>query len=83
MAWQDRLSSWIDGQIERVPALDGWFERHFHAIGLHGPEVRHLAKTRFVPLAAIATGLLLVLLVTWLVRRSGRSSGPSPSSERV
>jgi len=81
MAWQDRLSNWVDSQIERLPALDGWFEKHFHAVGLHGPEVRHLVKTRFVPFAVLVSVVLLVMLVTWLVRRGGSRSGrPSPSS---
>jgi len=78
MAWQDRLSNWVDSQIERLPVLDQWFEKHFHAIGLHGPEVRHLLKTRFVPVAMLVTAAFVVLAVAVLVRRA-RAPRPEPA----
>jgi hypothetical protein len=78
MAWQDRLSTWVDSQIARVPVLDRWFENHFHAIGMHGPEVRHLLKTRFVPVAMMVTAAFVVLAVVGLVRRA-RASRPEPA----
>lgn len=74
MAWQDRLANWADGVLVRVPALDQWFEKHFHAMGLHGPEVRHLLKARFFPAAALVAAAFAVLLVTALVRRSARAA---------
>lgn len=74
MAWQDRLASWVDAQLQRLPGLDRWIEKHFHAIGLHGPEVRHLLKTRFLPAAVMVTTLLLLLIVLAVVRR--RSARP-------
>jgi hypothetical protein len=69
MAWQDRMATWLDAQLQRVPGLDQWSERHFHAIGLHGPEVRHLLKTRFVPAALMLSAAFIVLVAAALVRR--------------
>jgi hypothetical protein len=69
MAWQDRLASWVDGQLHRAPGLDRWLETHLHAMGLHGPEARHLLKTRFFPAATVLAAGLLVLVVSALVRR--------------
>ena len=77
MAWQDRLSNWVDSQVERLPVLDRWFENHFHAIGMHGPEVRHLLKTRFAPAAMMVTAAFVVLAVAVLVRRA-RAPRPEP-----
>ena len=80
MAWQDRLANWVDAQIQRLPGLDQWSERHFHAIGLHGPEVRHLLKTRFFPAAVMLTAAFVVLAAAALVRRrSARGGGGRPS----
>lgn len=73
MTWQDRLASWVSQQIGRWPALDHWLEKHVHAVGLHGPEVRHLLKTRFIPAAALVSALVLVLVVTAVARRASRS----------
>ncbi|HXM58376.1 MAG TPA: hypothetical protein VOB72_23450 [Candidatus Dormibacteraeota bacterium] len=70
MGWSDRFSSWLDHQVERVPALDHWMESHFHAFGFHGPYIRHLAKTRLAPAILLGGTILLVLLVVALVRRS-------------
>jgi hypothetical protein len=70
MGWADRFSSWLDHQVERVPALDHWMESHFHALGFHGPYIRHLAKTRIGPAVLLIGTALLVLLVVALVRRS-------------
>ena len=70
MAWQDRISSWMDRQIERFPVVDRWLERHFHAIGWHGPYVRHLVRTRLAPALALGTAILLTVVVVLLVRRS-------------
>jgi hypothetical protein len=79
MAWQDRLANWVDGLLERMPAVDQWLELNFHAIGLHGPEVRHLMKTRFLPAAMAFSAVIAVLLVVALVRRArgGRRSPPA------
>jgi hypothetical protein len=83
MAWQDRLANWVDGLLQRFPGLDQWFERHFHAIGLHGPEVRHLLKTRFFPAAVMLGGAFIVVMTAALVRRrsararGGRQSPPA------
>jgi hypothetical protein len=80
MAWQDRLANWVDAQLQRLPGLDQWSERHFHAIGMHGPEVRHLLKTRFFPAAAmLGVAFLVLLAVTLIRRRSGRAGGGGPS----
>jgi hypothetical protein len=70
MAWYDRLAHWVDRLIERTFGLHDVFERHFHALGLHGPYMRHLAKTRVVPALLIGTALLLALIAFALVRRS-------------
>jgi hypothetical protein len=79
MAWQDRLANWVDGLLQRLPGLDRWFEKHFHALGLHGPEVRHLLKTRFLPAAMLLSAVLAVLVVMALARRArgGRRSPPA------
>jgi hypothetical protein len=69
MAWQDRLANWADGLLQRLPGLDHWSEKHFHAIGLHGPEVRHLLKTRFFPAAVLVSAALALLVVSALLRR--------------
>jgi len=69
MAWQDRLASWVDGQLHRAPGFDHWLEAHLHTMGLHGPEARHLLKTRIFPAAVTLAALFLVLVVTALVRR--------------
>ncbi|HYW23316.1 MAG TPA: hypothetical protein VE953_04080 [Terriglobales bacterium] len=69
MPWQDRLANWLDAQLQRLPGVDRWSERHFHAIGLHGPEVRHLLKTRFFPAATVVGAVLVVLIVAALIRR--------------
>jgi len=80
MAWQDRLANWVDAQLQRLPGLDQWSERHFHAIGLHGPEVRHLLKTRFLPAAVMLGVAFLVLLAAALIRRrTARAGGGGPS----
>ena len=76
MAWQDRLAAWGDGLLQRLPGLDHWFEKHFHAIGLHGPEVRHLLKARFFPAAVMLSAAFVVLVVMALIRR--RTGRPSP-----
>ncbi len=73
MTWQDRLAGWVSHQVERSPALDHWLERHIHAVGLHGPEVRHLLKTRFVPAVALLSAVVLVVLVAAVARRVRRS----------
>jgi len=81
MAWQDRLANWADAQLGRLPGLDQWSERHFHAIGLHGPEVRHLLKARFAPAAAMLSAAFVVLLLAALIRRRtarAHRDGPSP-----
>ena len=72
-------------QLQRLPGLDQWSERHFHAIGLHGPEVRHLLKTRFFPVAVMLGAAFLVLLAAALIRRRGaRDRGrPSPPAAEV
>ncbi len=73
MTWQDRLAGWVNHQIERSPALERWLERHIHAIGLHGPQARHLLKTRFVPAVALLSVVVLMLLVAAVARRVRRS----------
>jgi hypothetical protein len=79
MAWLDRLANWVDALLQHVPGLDRWFERHFHAIGLHGPEVRHLLKTRFFPAAVAGGAVFAVVLLPGLVRRrSARPPGAEP-----
>lgn len=70
MAWYDRLTRWADHLIERTFGLHDVFERQFHALGLHGPYMRHLAKTRVVPALVVGTALLLALIAFALVRRS-------------
>src|SRR5260370_19364672 len=76
MTWQDRLAGWVSRQVERSPALDHWLEKHIHAIGLHGPQVRHLLRTRFVPAVALLSAVVLVLLVAAVTRRVRRSRDP-------
>jgi hypothetical protein len=87
MGWQDRFTSWVDHQIERFPALDAWLERHFHAMGIHGPYARHLAKTRLAPAIAIGLAMLLALVVVLLVRRSRArrraASGPAAGARTL
>jgi hypothetical protein len=83
MAWQDRLASWVDALLQRLPGLDLWFERHFHALGLHGPEVRHLVKTRFFPAALVAGGVLVVLLAPALIRRRTARQPPAAPLHRL
>lgn len=73
MTWQDRLAGWVSRQVERSPALDHWLEKHIHAIGLHGPEVRHLLRTRFATAGALLSAVVLVLLVAAVARRVRRS----------
>jgi hypothetical protein len=79
MAWQDRLANWVDGLLQRMPAVDQWLERNFHAMGFHGPEVRHELKTRFLPAAMAFTAVIAVLIVAALVRRvrGGRRTPPT------
>lgn len=73
MGWQDGLARWVDHQIQQHPALDRWLEQHFHAIGLHGPAVRHLLKTRVMPAAVLVLATMLLLIATLVVRRLRRS----------
>ena len=84
MAWQDRLAAWVDGQVQRSPALDHWLEARFHAMGLHGPALRHLLKTRFIPAATtFVVAFLLLVIGGMILRRAVRSRGrrrrPAPA----
>ena len=79
MAWQDRMANWADALLQRLPGLDHWSERHFHAIGLHGPEVRHLLKTRFLPAAVMLSAVFIVLVAAALIRRRAARGGGRPS----
>jgi hypothetical protein len=73
MGWQDGLARWADHQIEQHRAFERWLELHFHAIGLHGPAVRHLLKTRVMPAAILVLATMLLLIAALMVRRLRRS----------
>ena len=75
MAWQDRIAAWLDQQIALHPALDRWLELRFHAMGLHGPAVRHLLKTRAVPAAIVLLGTVLLMIALGVLRRRRRKRG--------
>jgi hypothetical protein len=70
MSWSHRFANWLDEQIARFPALDHWMESHFHALGFHGPYVRHLAATRLAPAVLLGGTIVLALLIVAFVRRS-------------
>jgi hypothetical protein len=72
MDWQDRIAAWLDRQVAGHPALDRWLEAHLHAIGLHGPAVRHLLKTRVVPAATVVMAALLLMIALGMLRRARR-----------
>ena len=88
MGWQDRFATWLDHQIERLPALDLWLERHLHAMGIHGPYARHLARTRLAPTIAVGLTVLLalvaaLLITRWRARRWREDQGPATTRART
>jgi len=72
VAWQDRLATWLDNQVARYPALDHWLEDHLHAMGLHGPQVRHLLKVRVLPGTIVFLTALLLLIAVLVISRVRR-----------
>jgi hypothetical protein len=69
MAWYDRLSTWVDHLLERTFGLHDFFERQFHAFGMHGPYTRHLVKTRIGPAVLLGLTMLMALAAVLLIRR--------------
>jgi hypothetical protein len=62
MGWEDGLLRWMDGLIAAHPGLDVWLESHLHTLGYHGPALRHLLRSRVLPVAVLAVLTPLPLL---------------------
>ncbi len=73
MGWLDALGRWAYHQVwVRSPELYRWLEDHFHAVGLHGPTVRHLARTRLMPATLLVLAIVVAMLATVAVQRVQR-----------
>jgi hypothetical protein len=73
MGLVDWVAALILDFVESHPWLDVFLESHFHALGLHGPLVRHSLRVRVVPAALLVTATLVLLIAMVVVRRTRRA----------
>ena len=77
MHWEDRLFAWVTSFLKTHPAIDHAIEMRAHALGMHGPSLRHALRTHFdaILILTVAIGVSLILLAHAIRTRRVRGGG--------